>query len=224
MSLETNLNLVKETMHQASIQSSQLKETTLIAVTKTVSGEVVEELIALGVKHLGENRPEKLIEKQDALVNYQDLTWHLIGTLQTRKIKDVINRIDYFHALDRLKTAQEIQKRATKEIKCFVQVNVSQEPTKQGIDLAEVEMFIRSLESYNAIKVIGLMTMAPNGASSKEISNYFKQLALKQKEIAALHLPYAPCEELSMGMSGDYELAIAQGATFVRVGSRLFDL
>ena len=223
MSLETNLDFIKQTMSQASIQSSQTKEATLIAVTKTVSSDVAEKLIHLEVNHLGENRPEKLIEKQDALKAYKDVTWHLIGTLQSRKVKDVINRIDYFHALDRLKIAQEIQKRATKEIKCFVQVNVSQEETKHGIDLVEVESFIRSLESYNAIKIVGLMTMAPHDESPKKISHYFHLLANKQKEIAALNLSFAPCTELSMGMSGDYPLAIAEGATFIRVGSRLFD-
>ena len=223
MSLEKNLDFITKTMSQASIQSSQTIAPTLIAVTKTVSSEVVEKLIKLGVNHLGENRPEKLIEKQEALTNYQGLTWHLIGTLQTRKVKDVINRIDYFHALDRLKTAKEIQKRATKEIKCFVQVNVSQEESKQGIDLSEVESFIRSLESYDAIKIVGLMTMAPYGESPEKISGYFKKLAMKQKEIATLNLAHAPCTELSMGMSEDYPLAIAEGTTFIRVGSRLFD-
>ncbi|MGX6962617.1 YggS family pyridoxal phosphate-dependent enzyme [Vagococcus xieshaowenii] len=223
MSLEKNLNLVKESISQASIQSSRHQEVTLIAVTKTVSSDVVKEAIQLGLSHFAENRSEKLIEKQEALEDYHTFTWHLIGTLQTRKVKDVINRIDYFHALDRIKTAQEIQKRATKTINCFVQVNVSGEISKQGISLDEVEPFIRDLAQFSAINVVGLMTMAPNGEEPEKIKEYFGKLALKQQEIANLTMKHAPCTELSMGMSKDYPLAISQGATFIRVGSQLFD-
>ena len=223
MSLEENIKLVKDNMVQASIKSSLSQCVNLVAVTKTVPSETAKKLVDLGINHLAENRPEKLIEKQEALKDQSGITWHLIGTLQTRKIKDVINRIDYFHALDRIKTAQEIQNRATKEIKCFVQVNVSGELTKQGILLEDVEGFINELAFYPSIKVVGLMTMAPYGESVDKIRAYFSKLAKQQQQLASLKLKHAPCTELSMGMSNDYSIAIEEGATFIRVGSRLFE-
>lgn len=146
---------------------------------------------------------------------------HFIGSLQTRKVKDVINEIDYFHALDRLKLAKEINKRAEHRVKCFVQVNVSGETSKQGIALDEVETFIKRLEQFENIEVIGLMTMAPFTDDAPYIKKLFKLLRAKRDEIKALNLNHAPCTELSMGMSNDFHLAAEEGASFVRIGTKL---
>lgn len=146
---------------------------------------------------------------------------HFIGSLQTRKVKEVINEIDYFHALDRLKLAKEINKRAEHKIKCFVQVNVSGEESKQGVALEDVNTFIETLEQYENIEVVGLMTMAPLTDDESYIKSLFQSLKNKRDEIKALNLNYAPCTELSMGMSNDFHLAAEEGASFVRIGTKL---
>ena len=141
--------------------------------------------------------------------------------MQTRKVRDVINEVDYFHALDRDSLAKEIEKRAEKEVNCFVQVNVSGEESKHGLTAEETVEFIKSLEQYSKIKVVGLMTMAPFVDDEDVLRNCFRKLRQVRDEVKALKLPYAPCEFLSMGMSNDYKIAIEEGATHIRVGTAL---
>ncbi|ATH60444.1 YggS family pyridoxal phosphate enzyme [Staphylococcus nepalensis] len=191
----------------------------VIAVTKYVTIERAKDAYNAGIRQFGENRLEGFQQKKSALPD--DVTMHFIGSLQTRKVKDVINEIDYFHALDRLKLAKEINKRAEHKVKCFVQVNVSGETSKQGIALDEVETFIKRLEQFENIEVIGLMTMAPFTDDAPYIKKLFKLLRAKRDEIKALNLNYAPCTELSMGMSNDFHLAAEEGASFVRIGTKL---
>lgn len=191
----------------------------LIAVTKQVTIERTKEVLQNELLHIGENRPEGLLAKYDAIGN--EATWHYIGSLQTRKVRQVINNIDYLHSLDRLSLAEEIEKRAEQPVKCFVQVNVSEEEAKHGLSTADAIAFIESLHVFSKIQVVGLMTMAPNTDDEAIIRATFKGLKKLQQQVAALKLPFAPCEELSMGMSNDYEIAIEEGATFVRIGTAL---
>ncbi|MDU2272448.1 MAG: YggS family pyridoxal phosphate-dependent enzyme, partial [Staphylococcus epidermidis] len=127
----------------------------------------------------------------------------------------------YFHALDRLSLAKEINKRANHVIKCFLQVNVSGEESKHGIALEEVNQFINQIKEYENIQIIGLMTMAPLTDDLSYIRNLFKELRHKRNEIQQFNLAHAPCTELSMGMSNDYQMAVEEGATFVRIGTKL---
>ena len=218
--VQQNLEIINEKITDACNESKRKpSDITLIAVTKEVSVERTAEVIESGIRDLGENRPEGLMKKLDAIKN--DVKWHYIGSLQTRKVKQVINEIDYLHSLDRLSLAAEIEKRATSVKDCFVQVNVSGEDSKHGLSVEEVEEFIIELGQYARIRVIGLMTMAPNTEDESVIRSVFKQLKQLQEKIALKQLPYAPCTELSMGMSGDYPIAIEEGATFVRIGTAL---
>lgn len=220
--IENNLAEVNQKIEQACAQVNRNRsEVTLIAVTKTVDIQTTSELIDLGQVHIAENRADKFLAKKAALPS-KDLVWHYIGNLQRRKVKEVINEVDYFHALDSLRLADEIQKRANHVIKCFVEVNVSGEESKHGFALEEVRDFILSLQNHEFIQVVGLMTMAPFDSTSQQQHEIFKQLKQKQLEIEALNLSYAPCHELSMGMSNDYEIAVMEGATYVRVGTALF--
>lgn len=220
--IENNLAEVNQKIEQACAQVNRNRsEVTLIAVTKTVDIQTTSELIDLGQVHIAENRADKFLAKQAALPS-KDIVWHYIGNLQRRKVKEVINEVDYFHALDSLRLADEIQKRANHVIKCFVEVNVSGEESKHGFALEEVRDFILSLQNHEFIRVVGLMTMAPFDSTSQQQHEIFKQLKQKQLEIEALNLSYAPCHELSMGMSNDYEIAVMEGATYVRVGTALF--
>lgn len=191
----------------------------VIAVTKYVTIDRANDAYNAGIRHFGENRLEGFQLKKEALPD--DIVMHFIGSLQTRKVKEVINEIDYFHALDRLKLAKEINKRAEHKIKCFVQVNVSGEESKQGVALKDVNTFIETLEQYENLEVVGLMTMAPLTDDESYIKSLFQSLKNKRDEIKALNLNYAPCTELSMGMSNDFHLAAEEGASFVRIGTKL---
>lgn len=191
----------------------------IIAVTKQVNVERTAEAIQSGITHIGENRPEGLAKKRDAIS--EEVNWHYIGNLQTRKVKEVIDKIDYLHSLDRLSLAKEVQKRASDTVNCFVQVNVSQESSKSGILPEETAEFVESLKMYDKIRVIGLMTMAPNTEDENVIRSTFKGLKTLQLQIAENQWEHAPCTECSMGMSNDYLIAAQEGATFVRIGTAL---
>ena len=212
---ETITREIAETCKQVGRNPEEVK---LIAVTKYVTDSRVEEAIEAGITDFAENRPQNYVQRKG---KYSDKTWHLIGSLQTRKVRDAINEVDYFHALDRDSLAKEIEKRAEKEIKCFVQVNVSGEESKHGLTSEEAIDFIKSLEQYSKIKVVGLMTMAPFVEDEEILRNCFRRLRQLRDEVKALNLSYAPCEFLSMGMSNDYKIAIEEGATHIRVGTAL---
>lgn len=200
------------------VQRSE-EEITVIAVTKYVSVSRAKEAIEAGIVHLGENRDDELLKKIEILGDKP--VWHFIGTLQSRKVKNIIDHVEYIHSLDRMSLAKEIHKRAKRKIKCFVQVNTSGEETKHGLSPIEVIPFIKQLEMYDNIQVVGLMTMAPYTNNDMIIRDCFKKLKEIQLQVQELKLEHAPCHELSMGMSNDYEIAIEEGATMIRIGSAL---
>lgn len=221
--LADNLNEIKKNIKLACTHAHRSEtEVTLVAVTKSVDSEVAEQLAKLGVEDFAENRVDKLLEKKAALKNYSSIKWHLIGNLQRRKVKLVINNIDYFHALDSLSLAEEIQKRAEKTISCFVEVNISAEESKHGLRKEKLKDFINQLSTMDKIRVVGLMTMAPLNADDVELHTFFSELKVAQTMVREMNLSYAPCTELSMGMSNDFPIAVEEGATFVRVGRGLF--
>lgn len=221
MTIAANIQQVKQTIKAACTEADRQDNVTLVAVTKYHTVAEAQAVRASGVTQLAENRMEGLLEKQAALPD-PEIDWHFIGHLQRRKVKKVINKIAYLHSLDRLDLAKEIEKRATQPLNCFVEVNVAGEASKDGMALADVEPFVQKLTAFSKIKVVGLMTMAPIDADEQTLHHLFKQLRLKRDQIAALHLPNAPCHELSMGMTRDYRIAVLEGATFVRVGTALF--
>ncbi len=217
--ISNKLEKIRKQIEEAKNRAKVTQDVTIIAVTKQVSIDRALEAIDAGLIHLGENRPEGLLAKKSEINNKAN--WHYIGSLQSRKVKQVINEIDYLHSLDRFSLAEEINKRANKTINCFVQANVSGEESKHGLPTEEVIPFIQSLEQFDKIRVVGLMTMAPNTEDQTIIRTVFKNLKNLQQEVVKLNLPYAPCNELSMGMSNDYEIAVEEGATFVRIGTAL---
>ncbi|GCF93963.1 YggS family pyridoxal phosphate enzyme [Enterococcus florum] len=218
-----NLHIIRQEIQEScALVSRNSEEVTLVAVTKSVGTPEAEELIQHGVVDIAENRVDLMLEKQSQLAKYTDVRWHLIGNLQRRKVKNIINQIDYFHALDSLRLAEEIQKRAEKRINCFIEVNVSGEETKHGIQPDELDQFILSLQELTNVYIVGLMTMAPLDATENEIRQIFKALKQLQESIKKLEYAHAPCTELSMGMSQDFTIAVEEGATFVRVGTALF--
>ena len=221
MNLIENADLVRQQVETARNKANRQDQVNVIAVTKYVDVATTEALVKTGIQHIGENRVDKFLEKYQALKEY-DLTWHLIGSLQRRKVKDVISFVDYFHALDSVKLAQEIQKRAEHPIKCFLQVNISGEESKHGFAPDELDDVLAEIAQLDKIEIVGLMTMAPFEASQEELQDIFSKTHQLQKQLEKKQLKNMPFSELSMGMSRDFEVAIANGATYVRIGTSFF--
>ncbi len=220
MNVANNVSIIKQKIAEACEKSNRKAEDVqLIAVTKYVSIDRAKQALDAGITNLGENRVEGLLYKKQVLQN--KATWHFIGTLQSRKVKEIIDEVDYVHSLDRLSLAKEINKRSSRQVPCFVQVNVSGEESKHGLAPDEVERFIRNLEPYPNVQVVGLMTMAPHIEDESILRNCFKKLRVLKEHVEALELPYAPCHYLSMGMSNDFQIAIEEGATHIRLGTSL---
>ncbi|HEM5423967.1 TPA: YggS family pyridoxal phosphate-dependent enzyme [Streptococcus suis] len=223
MNFQKNKDAIFSAVAKAAEKAGRPSESVkVIAVTKYVDSSIANQLVNTGITHIGENRVDQFLEKYNALADKQ-LTWHLIGTLQRRKVKDIIPFVDYFHALDSVKLAQEIDKRATKLVKCFLQVNVSGEESKHGFAVSEIDAALAEISSLENIELVGLMTMAPIDATDAELDEIFSKMQEIQEELATRNLPRMPFTELSMGMSGDFERAIAHGATYVRIGSAFFE-
>ncbi|MEH7882852.1 YggS family pyridoxal phosphate-dependent enzyme [Bacillus sp. JJ1609] len=220
MKVSKNLEVIQSQIAEACQKANRSPEDVkLIAVTKYVSAERAQEAIEAGVVNLGENRDEGLLEKISLLKDKP--VWHFIGTLQTRKVKNIIEHVTYIHSLDRQSLAMEIDKRASAKINCLIQVNASGEESKHGLKPEEVAGFISEMKDYPNIIVSGLMTMAPNTKDELVIRECFKTLKKLQGEIQGLNLDYAPCTELSMGMSNDFQIAVEEGSTMVRIGTAL---
>lgn len=220
MKVSENLEVIQSQIEDAckSVGRSP-EEIKIVAVTKYVSPERAKEAIEAGVRHLGENRDEGLLHKISQIKDKP--VWHFIGTLQTRKVKNIIEHVTYIHSLDRLSLAKEISKRAKGKVKCLIQVNASGEESKHGLRPEDVTGFVHDLEQYPNILIDGLMTMAPFTEDEQVIRDSFRTLKNLQQEIQSLKLEYAPCNELSMGMSNDFKIAVEEGSTMVRIGTAL---
>lgn len=215
MSVLTNYYNVENKIKKITQRNIQI-----VAVSKYAKDSDVNSLYQSGIRIFGENRVENALNKQ---ATFPDSHWHMIGSLQTRKVKDIIGKFKLIHSLDRENLAQEIEKRSEqKEVitNCLVQVNISKEESKSGLHKEEVLDFMKYLEDFKWINVKGLMTMAPFTDNPEEVRYVFKDLANLQREL--INKGFANITELSMGMSNDYLMAIEEGATIVRIGSEIF--
>ncbi|MEH7106845.1 YggS family pyridoxal phosphate-dependent enzyme [Bacillus sp. JJ1764] len=220
MTVKANLEMIKQQINEACQKVNRKpEEVSIIAVTKYVSTERAIEALEAGIVNLGENRDEGLLEKWKVIGDKP--VWHFIGTLQTRKVKNIIDKVKYIHSLDRISLAEEIDKRANGLIHCLVQVNVSGEESKHGLAPEEVIAFVESLRQFKHISVAGLMTMAPLTNDENFLRSCFSKLRTLRNQLQEFQWEHAPCTELSMGMSNDYKLAIEEGSTMVRIGTAL---
>lgn len=219
-----NLAAVETRVEAACARSGRSRsEVTLIAVSKTKPTEMIQEIYDAGVRQFGENKPQELKEKYAQLP--QDIQWHMIGHLQRNKIKYVIDRACLIHSLDSITLAEAIDQEAKKRnliMPVLVEVNMAKETTKGGIMPEEAESFIRSVSVLSNIRVKGLMTIAPFTDCAEENRIYFAGLKKLSVDIAAKNIDNVDMCELSMGMTGDYEVAIEEGATMIRVGTAIF--
>ena len=196
---------------------------TLIAVSKTKPVEMLKEAYEAGCRDFGENKVQELLDKYDKLPD--DIRWHMIGHLQTNKVKYIVDKVALIHSVDSLKLAKEISKEACKKnltVRILVEVNVAEEATKYGFKAEEVEEAVRCISVLPGIKVEGLMTIAPFVENSENNRVYFQQLKQLSVDISAKNIDNIDMNILSMGMSGDYLVAVSEGATYVRVGSSIF--
>ncbi|MHA6484717.1 YggS family pyridoxal phosphate-dependent enzyme [Paenibacillus sp. strain BS8-2] len=229
MSIQDRIQQVERSIEAACLRSGRDRnEVNIVAVTKYVSLDRTAEAYEGGLRHLGENRWQDAEAKWQALSNKgasgSQPVWHFIGSLQSRKAKDVIGKFDYIHSLDRLTLAEAIHKQAERQglqVPCFVQVNVSGEDSKHGIEPDELHPFLESLREYPTIKPIGLMTMAPYESEAEATRPVFRRLRELRDEAQASKVVGTDFVHLSMGMSGDFEVAIEEGATWIRLGSIL---
>lgn len=206
--------MIKENYEQ--IRNEVGDDVNIIAVTKYHTVEETLKAYEAGVRHFGENRIEGFIEKRKALP--EDAEVHFIGTMQSRKVKEVIEDLNYLHSLERESVAKKIEQAGQHVVKCFIQVNISDEDSKHGLQPEEVEDFLLKLKDYKYVKVIGLMTMAPHTEDSSVIEETFSGLKTLQEKVAE---NYPEVTELSMGMSNDYKVAVKNGATYIRIGSKI---
>ena len=224
MSIKENIMYIKQEIDNIKKGINRQDEVNLMAVTKTVDVEKVLEAIDAGITDIGENKPQELARKYEAIGD--KVRYHLIGTLQTNKVKYIIDKAYMIHSLDRISLCEEIQKRAEKidkTVNCLVQVNISKEESKHGLDRELVVDFIKEVSrNYKNIHVKGLMTMAPFIDDEEEIRKVFKGLKDLSLEINDLNIPNVEMNTLSMGMSHDYKIAIEEGATIIRVGTSIF--
>jgi len=223
VALEGRLRDVENRLEQACSRSGRRREDVrIIAVTKYVSTATAEAVVREGVTHIGENRWPDAKAKWEALKG--QAVFHYIGSLQTNKVKDVIGKFDYVHSLDRASLAEAIHKRAQAlglSVPCLLQVNVSGEQSKHGLEPGAVKSFLEELRKFDRIKPIGLMTMAPYESEPEETRPVFRALRQLRDELNASSALDEPLTELSMGMSNDFEVAVEEGATWVRLGTVL---
>ncbi len=223
LTLQDRIAEVEERVARACAASNRDRnDVNVIAVTKYVSLDMVSSVLEAGLEHIAESRWQDAEHKWKALGNKG--TWHFIGHLQTNKVKDVIGKFQYIHSLDRISLAQELQKKAIATdqiVNVFLQVNISGEDTKFGLSPESVPDFLREIASLDRVKVIGLMTMAPHEGDPELTRPVFRGLRELRDELNQLALTPEPMTELSMGMSNDFEIAIQEGATWVRLGTVL---
>jgi PLP dependent protein len=195
----------------------------LICVTKEAMVTQAEEVLGLGVKNLGENRVQELVSKYNAIGNRA--TWHLIGHLQTNKVKDAVKIVSLIHSVDSARLAKEIDKEAKKINKVqdiLIQVNVSREESKFGVSPEEAINVIKDIVLYQNINIKGLMTIVPDADDPETVRPFFKALRELKNAINASKIANHELEYLSMGMSNDFEIAIEEGSSMVRIGRAIF--
>lgn len=223
MSIQNNVTAILERVKSAAKAAGRDPETVkLIAVTKTVDADAAKEVMAAGCASLGENRVQSFLEKYEVLGDAPD--WHIIGHLQTNKVKYIVGKASLIHSVDSLHLAQAISKRATalgitQDI--LLQFNISGEESKSGASENEAEDFYAAVSSLPGIRVRGLMTMAPLDATEEETCSVFRGLRHLFEKLRET-FPGSALSELSMGMSNDFELAVKEGATLIRIGRSLF--
>ena len=219
-----NLEQVRKNIDEACRMAGRdPKEVTLIAVSKTKPVSMLKEAYDAGARCFGENKVQEIMDKHPQLP--EDIQWHMIGHLQRNKVKYIVDKVSMIHSVDSLRLAQTIEQEAAKHNVCvpvLLEVNVAQEESKFGLKMDEVHPLIETIADFPHIKVHGLMTIAPYVENAEDNRDFFRQLKKLSVDIEAKNINNVSMSVLSMGMTGDYQVAVQEGATMVRVGTGIF--
>ena len=222
--IKENIENVERKIQAACDRSGRKREDVLLlAVSKTIDVPRIKEAVECGLTSLGENKVQEIMDKYEPMG--EGVKWHLIGHLQTNKVKYIIDKVELIHSVDSLKLAEEISKRAKAKgitANILLEINAAGEESKFGLKPEEFEEAVREISVLDNIKIRGLMTVAPNVENPEENRIYFKQMKQLLVDINAKKIDNVNMDVLSMGMTGDYEVAIEEGATIVRVGTGIF--
>lgn len=222
--IRKNLADVERTIEEACGRSGRARdEVTLTAVSKTKPLELLKEAYAAGVRDFGENKVQELAEKIPGMP--KDVRWHMIGHLQRNKVKYIVDQVYMIHSVDSLRLAEEISREAEKKqvtVKVLIEVNVAEEESKFGVRQGELFSLIQEVSKLPAIRIMGLMTIAPYVENAEENRLVFRKLKQLSVDIASKNIDNVSMDILSMGMTGDYAVAVEEGATCVRVGTGIF--
>lgn len=222
--VKDNLETINKKIKEAALKVNRdPQEIKLVAVTKTATLEQIKEAINEGVKIIGENKVQEAKKKYQFLT--KEVKWHLIGHLQTNKVKYAVEIFDLIHSVDSIKLAKEIDKRSVqfkKTIDVLIEVNISGEETKYGYNPEKVEAFLKEISEFSGIRVRGLMTIAPISKNKEEVRPYFRRLRELSERIRDKNIKNIKMDYLSMGMTDDFEIAIEEGANMVRIGRGIF--
>ena len=219
-----NLEQVRKNIDEACRMAGRdPKEVTLIAVSKTKPVSMLKEAYDAGARCFGENKVQEIMDKHPQLP--EDIQWHMIGHLQRNQVKYIVDKVSMIHSVDSLRLAQTIEQEAAKHNVCvpvLLEVNVAQEESKFGLKMDEVLPLIETIADFPHIKVQGLMTIAPYVENAEDNRDFFRQLKKLSVDIEAKNINNVSMSVLSMGMTGDYQVAVQEGATMVRVGTGIF--
>jgi len=222
--IQENIARVKENIRAACERSGRkAEEVTLIAVSKTKPLPMLREAYACGCRDFGENKVQELVEKWEQMP--KDIRWHMIGHLQRNKVKYIVDKVYMIHSVDSLRLAQEISKEAGKKgvtVSILIEINVAQEESKFGASCEEACQLVEEISRLPHLIIKGLMTIAPYVENAEENRQYFEKLRQIYVDINRKNIDNIYMAELSMGMTGDYEVAVTEGATYVRVGTGIF--
>ncbi len=230
MSVAENIREVEAKIATAAEKSGRKAEDVLLlAVSKTKPVELIGEAVKAGCVSLGENKVQEIMEKYEPMMEYTPegdrIHWHLIGHLQTNKVKYIIDKVDMIHSVESLKLAEEIEKRAAQKgvvMDILIEVNMADEESKFGVKPEDTEALLREISKMEHIRVRGLMTVAPFVENQEENREVFRQMRELLVDMNGKKIDNIKMDTLSMGMTGDYEVAIEEGATIVRVGTGIF--
>lgn len=222
--IRQNIAQVEEKIAAAAKRAGRNPEDILLlAVSKTKPVELIREAVACGLHSLGENKVQEIMDKYEPMG--EGIHWHLIGHLQTNKVKYIVDKVDMIHSVESVKLVEEINKRAAAAnvvMDVLVEVNIAQEESKFGVKVEDTEAFLREIAPLPHIHVRGLMTVAPFVENPEENRAYFRKMRELLVDINDKRIDNINMDTLSMGMTGDYEVAIEEGATIVRVGTGIF--
>ncbi|EOD01286.1 YggS family pyridoxal phosphate-dependent enzyme [Caldisalinibacter kiritimatiensis] len=224
MSIKENIENIKKRIKEAAERSGRNEEDiVLIGVTKTVDTDIMKEAIKFGIDNIGENRVQEMKKKYEDIS--ENLNWHMIGHLQSNKVKYIIDKVSLIHSLDRMSLAKELEKRAEQHnitVNSLIQVNIAEEESKFGLKGEEVIPFIENILKFERINIKGLMTIAPFDENPENVRYVFRQLKGLAKDIEAKGYSKIEMKYLSMGMTNDFEVAIEEGSNMVRIGTGIF--